>query len=66
MNSAALIPTAASVLAPVLARYAEEHHEFLKARRAASTRRLYASHWRHWHAWCDAHGLAAADPTPER
>jgi hypothetical protein len=38
MNSTALIRAAVPVLAPILALYAEEHHEFLKARRSASTR----------------------------
>jgi integrase len=32
--------------------------------KAASTRRAYTSDWRHFHAWCQGHGLVSLPTTP--
>lgn len=42
----------------------ERAREFAKASQAGATRKGYASDWRHFEAWCAAHGLAALPALP--
>jgi integrase len=61
----ALVPYSPAPLPAALEKLARSHDEFLKNRRARSTRRLYASHWQSWQRWAAEHGLAADRPTAD-
>lgn len=63
--AAALVPYAPAQLPAALEKLASSQHEFLKNRRARSTRRLYASHWQGWQKWASEHSLAVERPTAD-
>jgi site-specific recombinase XerD len=42
-----------------------EANDYIGASRSANTRRAYASDWRHFTSWCEAHGRTALPADPE-
>jgi integrase len=43
---------------------AQAAHQYMKEAKASSTRRAYASDWRHFARWCDSNGLASLPAAP--
>jgi integrase len=42
----------------------QKAEDFRRDAKAPSTRRAYTSDWRHFHAWCQGHGLVSLPTTP--
>src|SRR6266849_5283492 len=64
----ALAPAAeadGAVLLAILENLADQTRAYVNATRADSTRRAYASDWRDFLSWCEAHHLQALPAAPE-
>jgi integrase len=64
-SSSATLATASDAALGIAPELADQARGFLRASSAEATRRAYASDWRHFTAWCEAHKVGALPASGE-